>query len=376
MDDDVADDHLHKFPSSCFLYTDYNHDHASLIPGKPGNVPDSLTVHTFVVDLPRQFAPDMGGSTPDETAGWGWFKRKEVADLPLHPDFEEVWDSISWGQLGKLAVGEIVKVGPKGYVHGWIYVGPANVGSEVTHPEHGRGVVISAADGAAEVKYHDGEFRVYDARFDGSVKPHFETGHKPDEPLTGLPARSAVPGKYSLGRVQLTGKMTPERAVSFYSSSGYKRINKALRLNNGDLGRIQSEKNSQLGDYISAMDKAMDGSSLTHSVTVSRGADNGPAIFGTAWQSKSSMVGAAWVDDGFVSTSFNPDVAQDFATIWPSSIRMNITAPAGIHAITTSEDREVGEEELILDRGLKYTVTGDNIDSGNLRELEVTVSQP
>jgi hypothetical protein len=154
-------------------------------------VPDSLTVHTFVVDLPRQFAPDMGGSTPDETAGWGWFRRKEIADLPLHPDFEKVWDSISWGQLGKFAVGEIVKVGPHGYIHGWIYVGTADEGTEVTHPEHGHGVVISSflnpsGDDVAQVKYDHGEVREYFARFDGGgVAPHFESGQPDDQPTQG-----------------------------------------------------------------------------------------------------------------------------------------------------------------------------------------------
>jgi 8-oxo-dGTP pyrophosphatase MutT (NUDIX family)/pimeloyl-ACP methyl ester carboxylesterase len=70
---------------------------------------DDLTVHTFVVDLIAQFTPNGQGSTPEETAGWGWFSKKEVPDLPLHPDFEKTWDAINWGDLGKLTAGDVVK---------------------------------------------------------------------------------------------------------------------------------------------------------------------------------------------------------------------------------------------------------------------------
>src|SRR6202020_389431 len=38
---------------------------------------------------------------PEETAGWGWFGRKEIEDLPLHPGFEETWEVYREQVLGK-----------------------------------------------------------------------------------------------------------------------------------------------------------------------------------------------------------------------------------------------------------------------------------
>jgi hypothetical protein len=42
------------------------------------------------------FQPLLNGSTPEETQGTGWFRRKEVADLPLHPPFRTQWESTDW----------------------------------------------------------------------------------------------------------------------------------------------------------------------------------------------------------------------------------------------------------------------------------------
>lgn len=42
----------------------------------------------YLVDLAAQFAPDSGDA---ETAGWGWFKRRDVENLPLHPALRDLW---------------------------------------------------------------------------------------------------------------------------------------------------------------------------------------------------------------------------------------------------------------------------------------------
>ena len=57
-------------------------------------------IHLFVADAPW-FAPDMSGRTPEETHGTGWFRRKEVGDLELHPAFREQWESVDWDDLKK-----------------------------------------------------------------------------------------------------------------------------------------------------------------------------------------------------------------------------------------------------------------------------------
>ena len=42
------------------------------------------------------FQPLLNGSTPGETQGTGWFRRKEVGDLDLHPPFRAQWESTDW----------------------------------------------------------------------------------------------------------------------------------------------------------------------------------------------------------------------------------------------------------------------------------------
>lgn len=63
----------------------------------------SKTVYTFLVEIPEQFRPTADGETSQEIGGWGWFSRKDVAELPLHPAFRRTWDSLEWNTVGKSA---------------------------------------------------------------------------------------------------------------------------------------------------------------------------------------------------------------------------------------------------------------------------------
>lgn len=47
----------------------------------------------FLVNLTGQFTPSGGDG---ESAGWGWFKRKDVAELPLHPVLAELWGTLDF----------------------------------------------------------------------------------------------------------------------------------------------------------------------------------------------------------------------------------------------------------------------------------------
>lgn len=55
---------------------------------------------------------------------------------------------------GQLA--ELVKVGPHGYIHGWIFVGIPGVGGEVQHPHLGHGHVIGVGNGKVRVRFDSG----------------------------------------------------------------------------------------------------------------------------------------------------------------------------------------------------------------------------
>lgn len=57
---------------------------------------DGQPVHTFLAQLGRVFTPDMAAAeTPGESAGWGWFSRREVAALDLHPAMRETWGQLA-----------------------------------------------------------------------------------------------------------------------------------------------------------------------------------------------------------------------------------------------------------------------------------------
>lgn len=63
---------------------------------------------TYLVDLPAVFHPSGGD---DETAGWGWFRRREVRQLVLQPSFRRTWKQLDHSHplLGAAPAGRAVK---------------------------------------------------------------------------------------------------------------------------------------------------------------------------------------------------------------------------------------------------------------------------
>ena len=45
---------------------------------------------TFLADAGETFWPSFDGSTPEESAGWGWFTPEEMKALPLHPGLKAI----------------------------------------------------------------------------------------------------------------------------------------------------------------------------------------------------------------------------------------------------------------------------------------------
>ena len=56
--------------------------------------PDGKQVYLYLCEAREVFPPLLNGSTPEETAGTGWFKRKEVGKLDLTPKFRDDWEHI------------------------------------------------------------------------------------------------------------------------------------------------------------------------------------------------------------------------------------------------------------------------------------------
>jgi 8-oxo-dGTP pyrophosphatase MutT (NUDIX family) len=54
--------------------------------------PDGKQVYLYLCETGSVFTPRMNGSTPEETAGTGWFRRKEIGDLDLTDKFRGDWE--------------------------------------------------------------------------------------------------------------------------------------------------------------------------------------------------------------------------------------------------------------------------------------------
>ena len=55
--------------------------------------PDDVRAYLWLCETSKVFPPPkMNGSTPEETAGTGWFKRKEISNLDLTGRFRDDWE--------------------------------------------------------------------------------------------------------------------------------------------------------------------------------------------------------------------------------------------------------------------------------------------
>lgn len=104
-----------------------------------------------------------------------------VARLQQQPRTPEVVAAITkvGAQIALLApTGDrpvtVTKVGPKGYIHGWIFVGVPGVGDSVHHPQHGRGTVTGAAGGHVSVAFDSGAHHQFETHVS---EEHRATGH-------------------------------------------------------------------------------------------------------------------------------------------------------------------------------------------------------
>lgn len=97
--------------------------------------------------------------------------------------FSATLDGTGIGQPG------ISKVGPKGFIHGWIYVGPdpSERSQAIQHPETGKWGQVrgGAKPNTVDIHYgNDDNHRVetHTARFDESAEPHLENNSSSHEP--------------------------------------------------------------------------------------------------------------------------------------------------------------------------------------------------
>ncbi len=149
-------------------------------------------------------------------------------------------------------------------------------------------------------------------------------------------------------------------ALGFYVAAGYLGIN-------GDL-RAGRESREPWRTATENIDSAMKTSALTADIEVARGLKNPNKVFGSDWNDD-DVTGLTFRDDGFVSTSASLTGRNFFTS--SDGVSLRIVAPKGTHALVISE---IGESEILLDRGLRYRVTRDNGVVDGLRRLDVEVT--
>ena len=65
--------------------------------------------------------------------------------------------SAARARLTVAQLADLMKVGPHGYTHGWHFVGSAEVGAEVSHPDFGTGRIFAHTEDAVHVRFSKGD---------------------------------------------------------------------------------------------------------------------------------------------------------------------------------------------------------------------------
>jgi SPP1 gp7 family putative phage head morphogenesis protein len=274
------------------------------------------------------------------------------------------------------------KVGPKGYIHGWIYVGsPTGVmGRHVTHPVHGTGKIVDthspvdergvvSGEQTVTVQYKDGTRETYGFRERGTTAEYLSPGlqERPTSPPQLKPPVSMSTGFTMLESEQLT--VGQRQALTHYVQPDSNAvINGTLRGHVVDYQPDQPELDRAMLD-INTMDKLLTAHTLTSPATTYRGIALTPAL-------RAQMKpGATFTDKAYVSTTTSLDWARKFAQMratghaenlpevasmggTPTVLKLSI--PTGSHMIPGEPD--IGE--YVLPRSSSFRV--DQVTPGQI----------
>lgn len=152
--------------------------------------------------------------------------------------------------------------------------------------------------------------------------------------------------------------------VRVYTGNGYEDINGALRA--GDVSALSATKR----DTIAALDRTLDRAPrVPEKVTVSRAV--GANVFGLTRDTRlSTVLGKPFHDDAFMSTAHQ----SRLSSVERHEVEVRLDVPAGTKALYVSS-HDVGdprslaafgpdENELILDRGMRYEFTDAFVEDG------------
>lgn len=137
-------------------------------------------------------------------------------------------------------------------------------------------------------------------------------------------------------------------ALGAYTDAIHHQINDYLRL--GDQSQAEA-----MAHWVEGLDRLLAGRFLTDTFELWRGVQGQGAA---ALMARPIRKGMILRDLGFMSTSFEPDVAYGFQGIDPTAILLKVIARAGANAmdVTHLSDAGTGEYEVLFARGVRLRV--------------------
>ena len=262
----------------------------------------------------------------------------------------------------------VEKVGPKGYVHGWIKVGAVDGIKDVTYSSK-TGKIRHR--GTKTVIGRIGKDQENGGWFHAHENGHTQAGHKSAQAAAKALVEhhnEALAGHYSVEHAPTpkveatllphdasapkTPKTKPkppqhtnqqldadqQRVVDNYVIGGYLPINGQLRT-----GKLHQSASGDVSEMIRHLDAAMENSTTKQPINVFRGITHLP---------EGMTKGGVINEPGFSSTSLTREIGEGFSK---NTILMQVNVPAGSHGVQVS-GTEGREDEFIIDRGAHYRV--------------------
>lgn len=296
-----------------------------------------------------------------------------VNHLTLHVGGEIV-ASIPLGVKNFTTKMSLFKVGPHGYIHGWLKIGGVS-------PKDVTARVNSDKSSIHFTHTTTGEY-LGTAQRHGFDKYTVSHVHEPSKSLGVVKNPKDATKLIATRHNELTTSMphgdlspTPgadERdALQSYTGSGFHRVNAKLRDS-----RLSSEERPSEGDEASALHDVLTRNQLSEPLTVHRAIRRSSTFFGDV----GSHVNRTYVDHGFTSTSTSEQVARERFLSKQDPALLHIKLPVGLNAMPVSRYRSAhggsaSEEEILLQHGTSFQVTDDYNDAAGLRHIHLNALQ-
>lgn len=174
-----------------------------------------------------------------------------------------------------------------------------------------------------------------------------------DEATTGAAAHSAAALKSQPSGAELA-------AIDRMGGDGSYVVNGDLRAQAGTTGKL-AEKNRTTVEHV---DSVMKTATLPTDMVVHRHISDVQAVFGFK-ETPHDLTGLSWRDHAYASTS----VADRGSS--SHKVRMRILAPAGTHGFSHPN---LDSDEILLDRGMTFTIVRDHNPGGVIRHVDVEIS--